>query len=155
MTRLMPRRWVRRLFGARSGASTAEFALVFPPFVLFLFGILEFARAFWAVNTLQYVVSQGARYAMTRGTSLPNAGNCASTLGTYGTSVQNYLQRQLAPVLPSATVPSPTGTCTTGSPSVVTLTLTVNYNFNFILSSLVPLGPIALQQRVTVTSPLI
>jgi Flp pilus assembly protein TadG len=140
----------RRLAAAKGGATSVEFAIIFPAFFLLLFGVFEFAHFVWAVNTLQYAVAQGARYAMTSGTSLPTSSNCASTLPAYKASVQTNLKNQLAPYLSPVSVPLPTGSCGT---STVTLTLTASYSFNFILSSLVPLGK-TLSQTATVTVPL-
>lgn len=144
----------RRLAGAQDGASATEFAIVFPMFFLLLFGIFEFAHACWAVNTLQYAVAQGARYAMTTGAGL-TASNCTSSPAT--TSVTAYLNRQLTAYFPSGTssTVTATGNCVTSSPTV-TFNLTATYNFNFILSGLVLLNPngITLQQKATVTTPL-
>ena len=141
----------RRLAAAKGGATSVEFAIVFPAFFLLLFGIFEFAHLVWAVNTLQYAVAQGARYAMTSGGSPPPTSiTCnATTLGTYEQKVQTNLKNQLAPYLSPVSVPLPTGICHT---STVTLILTASYKFNFILSSLVPLGK-TLSQTATVTVP--
>jgi len=160
MSRLPPRRGVRRLLGAQSGASTAEFAIVLPFFFLFLLAILEFARAFWTVNTLQYAVGQGARYVTMSpsGNTKPTVGGCATWTATaYQTSVQAYVQRQLATVLPSATVPMPVATpnCS-ASPPTVTVTVEASYNFDFILPNLATLlGTVPLRQQAIVTTPLI
>jgi len=160
MTRLLPRRGVRRLLGARGGASTAEFAIVLPFFLLFLLAILEFARAFWTVNTLQYAVGQGARYVTMSpiGNIKPTVGGCATWTATaYQTSVQAYVQRQLATVLPSATVLMPVATpnCS-ASPPTVTVTVKVSYDFGFILPNLATLlGTVPLKQQAIVTTPLI
>jgi Flp pilus assembly protein TadG len=142
---------LRRLGGTQDGAAATEFAIVFPAFFLLLFGMFEIAHGLWVINTLQFALAQGARYAMTSGAVPPTAAACASGLAAYEASVQADLRRQLAAYLSSATVPLPTGTCTAGSPSTVTLNLIVTYNFNFILTSL---GPIALQQTATVTTPI-
>ena len=155
MTRSLQRLGPRRLAGAQDGASTAEFAIVFPLFFLLLFGILEFARLFWAVNTLQFVVSEGTRYVTISPTGKPTAGNCATSLVTYQSSVQAYLQRQLATYLSSG-APSVTASNCTASPATVTVNIAVSYNFNFMLSNLVTLlGAVPLQQQATVTTPLL
>lgn len=160
MTRWTGRLGPRRLAGARDGAVAAEFAIVIPIFFLFLFGIFDFARVCWVVNTLQVVLSQGTRYVMTTpgSNSKPTAGNCATWSGaaTYQTNIQTYLQTQLTGLLSSAAgvVPTaPTADCGT-SPRTVTVTLRATYQFNF-LGNLVPLAPITLQQQATVTAPLI
>jgi len=157
MNRLLSPSAPRRLAAAEDGAAAAEFALIFPVFFVLLFATFEFARACFAFNTLQYVVSQGARYVMTSPAGKPSASNCANSLAAYQTSVQAYVQRQLATVLPSATVPMPIAVpnCA-ASPPTVTVTVNAAYNFDFILPNLVALlGTISLRQQATVTTPLI
>jgi Flp pilus assembly protein TadG len=144
----------RRLARAQDGAVATEFAIVFPAFFLLMFGFLEIAHALWAINSLQYALAQGARYALTSSANPPSADACASRLAGYEANVQADLQRQLAVYFTTANAPLPTGNCTAGSPSTVTLSLTVTYNFNFILTHLFPLGPIPLKQTATVTTPL-
>jgi Flp pilus assembly protein TadG len=147
----------RGLCGATDGASATEFAIVLPFFFVLLFGILEFAHACWVLNTLQFAASQGTRYAMTTAAnppSLNSAGQCTGVTA-YQSSIQAFLQRQLAAYLSSANATVSGGTCTSGSPATVTVNLTVSYSFNFILSALVPFGPITLQQTATVTTPLV
>jgi Flp pilus assembly protein TadG len=54
-----------RAFGrGNSGASAVEFALAAPFLFLLLFAIVEFGRAWWAKNSLQYAVERAARYAV-------------------------------------------------------------------------------------------
>src|SRR5438067_2296548 len=47
------------------GVSAVEFALVAPVFLLFVFGIIEFARAMYICNTLQEVTRRAAASAST------------------------------------------------------------------------------------------
>jgi len=153
LRRLVP----RRLAAAQDGATAVEFAIVFPVFFLLLFGILEFARLVWAVNSLQYAVAQGARYTMTSSTTKPSPGTCSGSTATFETSIQSYLQRQLTPYLSAATAVAPvlTKACS-ANPPTLTVTLKATYDFNFVLSSLVgSLGTVSLQQQATVTTPLI
>ncbi len=64
-----PRRnLVRRLIGfgrADDGGSAIELAFVIPILLLFIMGTVEFGRAWWVRNTLQYATEEAARYAMT------------------------------------------------------------------------------------------
>lgn len=45
------------------GAAVLEFALVLPILMILVFGIVDFARAFYAISTLVSAVREGARYA--------------------------------------------------------------------------------------------
>jgi Flp pilus assembly protein TadG len=75
-----------RAFGrGNSGASAVEFALAAPFLFLLLFAIVEFGRAWWAKNSLQYAVERAARYAV-----VCAAGTCPSD-----TAVQTYAANQL------------------------------------------------------------
>jgi Flp pilus assembly protein TadG len=157
VTRLRQLRRLRGLAGAREGAAATEFAIFLPFFFLLLFGILEFAHACFVLNTLQFAVSQGTRFAMTTEANPPtvnSAGDCTGVT-TYESSIQAFLQRQLGAYISSANASVSGGTCTAGSPATVTVNLTVSYDFNFILTALVPFGPITLQQKATVTAPLV
>lgn len=48
----------------RSGASAAEFALVLPLLILFLFGIIDGGRYLWEVNKAEKATQAGARVAI-------------------------------------------------------------------------------------------
>jgi Flp pilus assembly protein TadG len=75
-----------RAFGrGNSGASAVEFALAAPFLFLLLFAIIEFGRAWWAKNSLQYAVERAARYAV-----VCAAGSCPSD-----TAVKTYPANQL------------------------------------------------------------
>jgi Flp pilus assembly protein TadG len=47
------------------GQSTTEMALAIPVLVLFMFGIIEMGRLFFAYVTVQYAAGKGARFAVT------------------------------------------------------------------------------------------
>ena len=52
-----------RLFKDRGGASAAEFALVLPLLLVFLFGIIDAGRLMWMSNQAEKAAQMGARYA--------------------------------------------------------------------------------------------
>ena len=52
-----------RLLRDDRGAVAVEFALVFPVLMIIVFGIIDFSRAFFAMNNLTSAVREGARYA--------------------------------------------------------------------------------------------
>jgi Flp pilus assembly protein TadG len=161
MIRLIPRRRARHILREEDGASAVEFAIVFPVFFLLLFGILEFARLAWAVNSLQYAVAQGARYVTLSPTSItskPTTSSCASwSSAAYKTAVQTYLQNQLTAYRASATASVPVASVSCGAtPPTLTVTVKATYDFNFMLSNLVTsLGTVSLYQQATVTTPII
>ena len=151
-------RWWRRLGRAQEGASVAEFAFIFPVFLVILLGIFEFARAYWAVNTLQYAVSQGTRYAIVH---RPAASACCPSTGTPAcpSSYTTDMSSKIVPALglSGVTLTPTVGTlvCTT-SPPTVQVTVQATYSFNFLLSGSVGswAGTIPLKQKATVTTPL-
>jgi len=152
----------RRLLAAKGGASTAEFAVVIPGFMLLMLAVLEFARVFLVANTLQFAVAQGARYITTSPggtTGRPTLTSCQTgtwASGTYKTSITNYLQAQLtAWSLSSATptVSTPVLDCT-ASPPTVTVTVSATYPFTFWLTGLSSLlSTLSMTQHATVTAP--
>jgi Flp pilus assembly protein TadG len=67
-------------FGRCNAGSTAvEFAIVAPILFVLMFAIMEFGRAWWTNNSLQYAVEQASRYAV-----IANAGTAA--VQTYAAS---------------------------------------------------------------------
>jgi len=55
---------LRRLFLNRTASSAAEFALVLPLLLLFLFGIIDVGRLLWTVNRAEKATQMGVRYAI-------------------------------------------------------------------------------------------
>ena len=52
------------LIRSRQASSAAEFALVLPLLILFLFGILDVGRYMWALNRAEKATQMGVRYAV-------------------------------------------------------------------------------------------
>ena len=73
------RRPMRGLGGDRSGATAVEFALVIGPFLLVLFGVIEFGRLLWTLNALQETAIAGARCMGVLNTSCTTSGAYNST----------------------------------------------------------------------------
>jgi Flp pilus assembly protein TadG len=75
-----------RAFGrGNSGSTAVEFALAAPFLFLLVFAIIEFGRAWWAKNSLQYAVERAARYAV-----VCAAGSCPSDA-----AVKTYAANQM------------------------------------------------------------
>lgn len=55
---------LRSFLADRRGASAAEFALVLPLVLLFLFGIIDAGRYAWLINRLEKAAQEGVRYAV-------------------------------------------------------------------------------------------
>jgi Flp pilus assembly protein TadG len=64
------RRWARD----HSGAGAVEFALVIIPFMLVMFGVVEFGRMLWTLNALQETAIAGARCMGVLNTSCASSG---------------------------------------------------------------------------------
>lgn len=69
-----------RLVRDRSAASAAEFALVLPLLIVFLFGIFDAGRFMWEYNKAEKATQMGARFAVV-------ADPAASGLSTYSFSI--------------------------------------------------------------------
>lgn len=91
------------------GASAVEFALLFGPLILLLFGCIEFARGLWARNAVQEIASASAR-------CVGIMADACSASGSYSPSkTAAFAQAHAAGwslVLPSAGITvSPSTTC--------------------------------------------
>ena len=75
-----------RAFGrSKSGSTTVEFALAAPFLIVLMFAVIEFGRAWWAKNSLQYAAERAARYAV-----VCAAGACPSD-----TAIKTYAANQM------------------------------------------------------------
>jgi Flp pilus assembly protein TadG len=154
MNRVFGRIWRSRLLGAQGGASTVEFAIAVPAFLLLLVGMTEVARGCWTVNALHNAVAHTARYAQLSSSSKPTATGCDDEVDDYRTNVRDYLEAELDAVLPTALPVVTLPTCPTGGLPTLTVTISATYTYQFLISAVMPLSPITVQQRATVTTPL-
>jgi hypothetical protein len=80
---------IRNLARDRSGASAAEFAMVLPLLIAFLFGIIDAGRFMWEYNEAEKATQMGARYAVV-------ADPAASGLSTYSFSISGGIPQGTA-----------------------------------------------------------
>jgi Flp pilus assembly protein TadG len=75
--------------GRRSrGQSLAEFALVFPILMLLVGGIIQFGVIFWGQNSLNQVIRDAGRYAVTETNCLPaNVTDVTNKIGQLASSM--------------------------------------------------------------------
>lgn len=59
----------KRCIRQNRGATAIEFAVILPVYLLFILGIIELGYVFWAISSLHYGASFGARYAFVEPTS--------------------------------------------------------------------------------------
>lgn len=55
---------VRAFCRSSAGSSAVEFAIAAPILIALMFAVIEFGRAWWTKNSLQYAVERAARYAV-------------------------------------------------------------------------------------------
>ena len=101
------------------GAALVEFALVLPVLVLFLFGIVEFGRAYSARIQLTSAVREGARAAALGGTATQTAE--ATRKGAAGLTPDAIVVETTT--CPTATTPAPNATVKAAYPFRYTIPL--------------------------------
>jgi Flp pilus assembly protein TadG len=115
---------VKRLRRGRAQAMVEQ-ALVLPIFLLLTIGVIDFSRAIWSYNTVEFLARDGARYGVVPSHSASAikshvSSKCGSMLG--GTC---YYAAPIPSPLPSgsASISVTRGTCgNTSAPVVVTVT---------------------------------
>ena len=96
MNEFAPSRGIVRDAG---GAAALEMALISPALFLFLFGIIEFGRALWLQNALDYSVAEAARCASVNQTTC----GTATQIKSYASTRSSY---NFDPTIFTATTPS-------------------------------------------------
>jgi Flp pilus assembly protein TadG len=112
-----------RFFKNRRGATAVEFALIMPFFLSMIFGLIEFGRAMWIRNTMQYAVEEAARY--------------GSISGASSGDISTYAQGKILALDPSTI----TFNVTVGASDI---SVTATHDFEFLAAGLLPYGPITL-----------
>ncbi|HEY8838486.1 MAG TPA: TadE family protein [Dehalococcoidia bacterium] len=107
---------LRRTVAESNGQAIIEFALLLPLFLLLLFGIIDFGRAYSASVTLTNAAREGARYGVIQPT------NTSGIISRVHTTAGPYNDSNLL------VTPSCSPSCSSGN-DVIVLT---NYQFSFI-----------------------
>lgn len=130
---------MRRLLSDRRGVTAVEFALVAPVFMMFMFLIIDGARAVWTYQALQEVATNSARcaalgvtgcktsadvqsYAVARAAAsgvkltaaavtLTNAATCSSVAGMTKVVISSAYQGASTKLLPSSVTTLNTESC--------------------------------------------
>ena len=125
------------LAGDRAGTAIVEFAFGISLFLMFLLGVIEFSRALWTENALQYSVEQASRYVI--------ANPAASD-----SQISSYTSSQIASVDPTAVTITVSRDNVSG---VDFVTVIATYPFNPV-AALFDMPPInlAARSRVSVSS---
>jgi len=118
---------VTRLFTCTRGTAVAEFAMTVPVLLLLMLGIIEFGRALWIKQTLQFAVETASRTAL-----------ADSTLG--GTGITAIV----AANLPGLGSIAPKVTVTTTSTRI---NVSADYTFDFLVPDLLPFGPVVISAQ--------
>ena len=120
----------RQIARSRSGATAAEFALVLPLFMMFIFAFVGIGSVFWANAGLRHAVGEGARVA----TLFPRRDN-ATIISTIQNSSFGLNQLMGTPTITAGTA---------NGQDFVDITVTVNPQFNLFF---IAVEPITLTER--------
>lgn len=138
--RLSARRWLRD----DAGASAVEAALVLSVLLLVLFGLIEFATAFWQWNTMLFAVEQAGRCTMVNNGNATDwwCGTTQLTCGSQDSCAETAMQSVLTTASASCADPAnpPAGQfCVSATSDTAatppTMTLTASYGFNILTTS--------------------
>lgn len=136
---------MRLFLRSESGAALVEFAIVLPILLVLVFGVVDFARAFYTVNNLTAAVREGARLASTQINPDPTTAGSKAAVTTAVTSyVVAFGGNNGAPTVTETFVGAP--------PAMQSITVQItNYPFVPItpIAALVGLGTIRLSPSAT------
>ena len=137
---------LHRFWADRSGGPAAEFALVVPLLILFLFGIIDVGRLMWTWNQAEKATQQGVRFAAV--TDMIPSG-----LRDYSFAVSGGIpQGDVVPVssFPGVTCDSTSCLCASGGSCAFPLTRDVTA-FNALVTRIARLKPDVTAADVTIT----
>ena len=128
------------------GATAAEFAMVLPLLILFLFGIIDVGRYMWTLNQVEKATQMGARMAVV--TNMVPGGLAAQNYGT--TLGQGALIPTSSFGAASCSSPAGTLTCTCVTSPCPTLTPVDNTAFTAITTRMNQIAESVSPQDVTI-----
>lgn len=113
----------------RMGTTAVEFALLLPVMLALLAAMLEFGRAMWLRQDMQFAVEEAVRYALAEDTATATAisARASARMGTVG--------------------PAAAGVAVTTTLAADSVTVVASTDFAPILSGLLPPGAITLSAR--------
>ena len=124
-------RWVerrgRRFARGERGAALVEFAIVLPLLLTIIFGVVDFARAFYTQNNLTSAVREGARWASVQGPGTLTVSGVQNIVKQFANNTTNTAAKFGGPAV---TDPEITVTFTPALPNTRFITVAVN-NYPF------------------------
>lgn len=128
---------LRRLGRAADGVETIEFALSAIPLLMFLLGVVEFARLYWVQSELQYAAEAAAR-CITTNCCGGSPAACANSSGNNGVKAYTATQVLGMSVSTSDLQSFTVSTASCGNQ------VTFSYTFHFLVGNLIPNSDISL-----------
>jgi Flp pilus assembly protein TadG len=128
---------LRRLGWAIDGVETIEFALAAIPLLMFLLGVVEFARLYWVQSELQYAAEAGAR-CITTNCCGGSPTSCANSSGNSG--VRAFTAKQVLGMSVATSDLQNFQVSTASCGNKVSFT----YTFHFLVGNLVPSSNLSL-----------
>ncbi|MGC2422448.1 MAG: TadE family protein [Candidatus Acidiferrales bacterium] len=110
------------------GSTLVEFAVVLTVLFMFLFGVMDFARALYAYHFVANAAREGARYAIVRGSTCSSWGTACPAAAS---DIQTYLRNVPPGINPNNVTVTTTWTPNNNPGS--TVQVKVQYSFQFIL----------------------
>ncbi|MFZ3201823.1 MAG: TadE family protein [Candidatus Acidiferrales bacterium] len=110
------------------GSTLVEFAVVLTVLFMFLFGVMDFARALYAYHFVANAAREGARYAIVRGSTCSSWGTACPAAAS---DIQTYLRNVPLGINPNNVTVTTTWTPNNNPGS--TVQVKVQYSFQFIL----------------------
>lgn len=131
---------------AQRGSSMVEFAIAALAMLMFVFGIMEFARLLYTYHTVATAARLGSRWAMVRGTACP-APSCPASSSTVSTYVKTAVPLLDTTQVTVSTAWANTAVCSAASKEApgCLVTVTVTYPFRFLV-------PIVSSSTISLTS---